>query len=103
MSLEDIGAVKALLGGSARAGAETADHGTFVVRESVPVLVVLPCEALDVVLAGLNWALLRSLRLMSEHVCLQVLERPTAVGNRADALLPVFLAELVASTTVAVL
>jgi hypothetical protein len=74
MSLEDIGAVEAFLRSSARARAETAHHGSLVVRQGVPVLVILACEALDVVFAGLDWALLGTLSLVGEHVSLQILE-----------------------------
>lgn len=68
MPLEDIGAIKALLRRRSRAWAETANHGSLVMRQSVPVFVVLACETLDVVLAGLDGTLLRSLSLMREHM-----------------------------------
>ena len=74
MPLEDVGAVEALLRCAARAWAEAAYHGALVVGKSVPVLVVLPCKAFGVVLARRDRALLWSLVLVGEHVCLQVLE-----------------------------
>src|SRR5690606_27781222 len=51
----------------------------------MPVLVVLAREALDVVLAAPDGALLRPLLLVREHVGRQVLEDPPAVRVRAPA------------------
>jgi hypothetical protein len=74
MPLEDISAVEALLCGSARSGTEAAHHCSLVVRQCVPVLVVLARETLDVVLAILDRAFLGTLGLVGEHMGLQVLE-----------------------------
>ena len=103
MSLEDISTIEALFSSGARARAEAADHGALVVRQGVPVLVVLARKALDVVLACLDGALLGAFRLVREHVCLQVLERPAAVWDWADTLFLILFAELVAAASVAVL
>lgn len=86
MSFEDVRSVKALLGCRPRARAEAANHGASVMRECVPVLVVLSGEAFLVVLATDNRALLRPHRLMCHHVCLQVLELSTAVWVRTSSL-----------------
>ena len=64
MTLEDIGAVKALLRGGARAGAKIAHHSALVVGQGVPILVVLACKSFLVILARNDWAFLRPLRLM---------------------------------------
>lgn len=58
----------------------------------MPVLVVFPGESLLVVLARGNGALLGPLRLMGEHVGLEVLEEATAVGMGAP---PFFLGVIV--------
>lgn len=86
MPLEDIGSVKALLRCRSAARTEAADHSALVVCESVPVLVVLPCESLDVVLAGGDRALLRALAAVREHVGLEVLEHASTFWQRAHAL-----------------
>lgn len=85
MTLEDIGAIEALFRGGAGARAETAYHGPFVVGEGVAVLVVLAGEALDVVFAVQDWALLGSLRLVSQHVGFQVFEDSATVRVWAAA------------------
>lgn len=84
MALEHVGAVEGLLGSGARAGAEATDHGALVMGQGVAVLVVLASKALDVVLAGLDGALLGALRLVGEHVRLEVLEDFAAVGVGAS-------------------
>jgi hypothetical protein len=87
VTLENIGAVKRLLSRGSRSRAEAAHHGTFVVSKGMAVFVVLPSEALDVVITCGDWALLRSLILVSEHMRLEVLERLAAVRVRASLLL----------------
>lgn len=52
----------------------------------MPVLVVLSSEALDVVLAGSDWALLRPLILVGEQMCFEILDVSTTGGDWADAL-----------------
>ena len=105
--LEDIGAVKGLLRGRAGTRAETAHHSSLVVGEGVtilvvpefrlvssclpvrmPVLILLACEALNVIFASDDRALLRPLALVSEHVRLEILEVLAAIGVRASLLLP---------------
>ena len=54
------------------------------------VLVVLPRETLCVVFARWNWALLRPLILMREHMRLQVLNMSSARRNRTQSLVGVF-------------
>ena len=49
-------------------------------RQSMPVLVILTREALDVVFACLNWALLWPLGLVRQYMGLEVLESPSAFG-----------------------
>jgi hypothetical protein len=85
MSLEHVRTVKALLGRAARAWAETAYHGSLVVRQCVPVLVVLACEALSVVFASRDWTFLWALILVCEHVRLEVFEVPATCGVWAEA------------------
>lgn len=101
MSLEDIGAVKALLRCRAAAWTKSADHRALVVCECVSILVVLPREALDVVLACRDWALLGPLVLVGEHVCLEVLEDTATLGKWAKTLLARLIVQLVAAPTLA--
>jgi hypothetical protein len=68
MSLEDVGSVKGLLVGGAGPGAEWTDHGAFVMRERVTVLVILASKTLCVILARLDGALLWSFLLMCQHM-----------------------------------
>ena len=86
VSFEDVCAIEALLGSTSAAGTEAADHGTFVVGQSVPILVVLSREAFCVVFACWNGTLFWALVLMSKHVCLEVLEVPAAGCDRAETL-----------------
>lgn len=74
VSLENIGTVEGFLGGGSRSWAETTNHGTFVMCESVSLAIVLASKSLAVVLASHDWALLWSLILMSEHVGLEIAE-----------------------------
>ena len=85
MSLENISTIEALLGGGPGAWAEVADHGAFVVCQSVTVLVVLAREAFLMVLASHNRALFRSFGLMRQHMGFEIFEEATAVGIRASA------------------
>lgn len=87
VTLEDVRSVERLLGGRARAGTETTHHCPFVVGQGVSVLVVLSCKTFDVVVTGLNRALLWPLSLMGQHVRLQVFEGFPAVGMWASLLL----------------
>lgn len=99
MPLEDVGTVKALLRSRSTAWAKATDHSALVVSESVPVLVVLPRESLDVVLAGGDWALLRALVLVCEHVGLQVLEHASTFWQGTHALLHRLVIQVVAAST----
>jgi hypothetical protein len=74
MSLEDICAVEGLFCRRSGTRAETTYHGAFVVCESVPVLVVLPTKAFDVIIACLDGAFLGPLILVGEQMGFQVLE-----------------------------
>lgn len=87
MPLEDVCTVETLFGRAARAWAETAHHSALVVSQGVAVLVILPGKALGMILACGNWALLRALILVSEHMCLQVLEVPATSRVWAKALI----------------
>lgn len=60
VTLEDICSIEALLRRRARAGAESADHSTFVMRQGMTVLIVLSCKSLLVVLARCDGAFLWS-------------------------------------------
>ena len=91
MALEHIRSIERLLRGGPRTWTEAAYHGPFVMGQGMPVFVVFARESLDVVLARNDWAFLGTLRLMSEHVSLEVLEDPSAVGVRASSLLLAFL------------
>jgi hypothetical protein len=55
--------------------------------QGVAILVVFASEALGVVLASRDWALLRPFRLVSEHVCLEIFEDAATVRVWATALL----------------
>jgi len=55
--------------------------------ESVPVLVVLSGEALDVIVTCLDGALLGPLILVGQHVRLQILEHLSTFRIRASSLL----------------
>ena len=87
MSLEHIGSVETLLSRRPRSRAKAADHGTFVMCQCMSILVILACEALQVVLASEDWAFFRSLGLMSQHMSFEILEYLPAFGVRAPALL----------------
>lgn len=99
VTLEDIGPVEALLSRRPRPRAKPAKHGAFVVGKSVSVLVIFPSESFGVVLASDNGALLRSLRLMREHMGLQVFEDPTAVWMRTASLGIVVIADTAGGRT----
>lgn len=85
MPFEDVRTVEALFRGASRAGAEAAHHSALVVGQGVSVLVVLAGKAFGVVFASGNWALLRALVLVREHVRLEVLEVLAACGVWAKA------------------
>lgn len=55
--------------------------------QGVSVLVVFPCETLDVVVARLNRALFRALSLVRQHMRLQVLERLATIRVGTSLLL----------------
>jgi hypothetical protein len=101
VSLEDVGAVKRLL--SCRTGARTepAHHGTLVMGESVPILIVFSCEPFEMVFAGCDWALLRPFILVGEHVGFEILEDASTFWQRAETLRSAFLVNVVATTTLA--
>ena len=79
MSLENISTVEALLGSRARTWAEATHHGSFVVGQGVPILVVFARETFPVVFARHNWAFFRPFALMGEHVGFEVFEEAAAV------------------------
>lgn len=93
MPLEDVCSVEALLGSRARARTEPTDHGTLVVGQSVSILVVFACEALEVVFTGDNGTLLRSLGLVGEHVGSQVSKDTSTVRMGTSVRLPAFIVE----------
>lgn len=47
--------------------------------QGMSVLVIFPCEPLNVIIAGRDWALLRSLGLVGQTMGLEVLENLSAV------------------------
>lgn len=67
--------------------------------ESVSVLVVFSCKSLEVVLAGCDRALLWSLILMSEHMCLQVLEYASTFWDGAKTLVSTLVVKVIAAST----
>lgn len=87
VALEDIRPIERLLRRGPRARAEAANHGPFVVGQSMSVLVVLARESFDMVLACNDRAFLGSFRLMGEHVGLEIFEDSSAVWVRASPLL----------------
>lgn len=101
MSFKDVGAVEALLRCRSTAGTKAADHSTFVVSEGVPVLIVLPCETFDVVLACGDWALLWPFVLVRKHMSLQVFEHTSALWQWAHALLHCLIVQVKAAPTAA--
>ena len=98
MALEDVGTVEALFRCGSWAWTETANHSTLVVGKSVSVFVIFPCKSLDVVFAGCDRALLWSLILVSEHVCLQILENTSAFWDRAKTLLSTLVVKVIAAS-----
>lgn len=64
--------------------------------QGVTVLVVLSGETLDVVVASLDGAFLWSLILVSQHMCLEILEHLSTIGIGASSLLLGFLTAEVA-------
>lgn len=72
--LEDIGAVECLLGWKTAARAETTDHGSLVMSESVALAIVLASEAFLRVFASGDWALLWALIHVGDLMGLQVSE-----------------------------
>lgn len=70
MPFEDVRAVEGFLCRGPGAWAEATHHRPFVMGQRVAVLIVLSCEALDVVFTRLDWAFLRALILVRKHVCL---------------------------------
>lgn len=76
MALKDIGAIEALLGRAATARTEAADHGTFVVSQGVPVLVVFASKPLEMVFARGNGTLLRALVLVRKKMSFKILHVP---------------------------
>ena len=74
MPLENIGAVEALFGRRARVWTESTHHRSFVMSQSMPILIVLASEALLIIFAGWDRALLGSLILVRKHMCLEIFE-----------------------------
>jgi hypothetical protein len=101
MPFENVGAVEAFFSRRPAPGTEPTDHRSFVVCECVPVFVILPCKAFHIVLARSDWALLRPLVLVGEHVCFQVLEDTAAFRKGAKSLLARLVVQLVAAATLA--
>lgn len=101
MPFEDISTIKTFLGCRATTRAEAAYHSALVVSKGVSVLIVLACKALDVILACCDWALFGSLVLVSEHVCLEILENTTAFWEGAHALLARLVIKLEAAVALA--
>jgi hypothetical protein len=97
MSFENVGAVEALLSRRPAPRAEAADHRPFVVCECMPVLVVLPCEAFNIVLARGDGALFRPLIQVGEHVCFQVLEDSAAFRKKAKSLFARLVVQIIAA------
>jgi hypothetical protein len=101
MPLEYVGTVERLLSRGTGARTEPTYHGTFVVRQGVSVLVVLPGEPFVVVFASSDGALLWSLGLVGKHVRLQILEDTPTFGEGAEALFASLVIELVAASALA--
>lgn len=70
-------------------------------RKCMAVLVILPRETFDVVLASRNWALFWSFILVSEHVCLQVFKDASTLWQWAHSLLTSLVVVIAASTLAA--
>jgi hypothetical protein len=67
----------------------------------MPVLVILSRKALEVIFASRDWALLWPLILVSEHMCLQILEDTTAFWKRAKSLFSALVIDLVTAAALA--
>ena len=79
VALEDVGAIETLFRVRPRSGTETTDHRSLIMCQGMTVLVVFASEAFLVIVARYDRTLLRSLRLMRQHVSFQILEVPTTV------------------------
>lgn len=102
VALEDVCTIEALLRGGPRSRAEPTDHVSFVMGQSVPVLIVLASEAFLVISAGRNWTFLGSLRLVGKHMRFQVLEGSAAVRMRAASPLFAIIVQTIAIGSCAV-
>lgn len=58
--------------------------------QRVPIFIILPGETLDVIIARGDWALLRPLILVGEHMRLQILKQLAAFWVGTSALFPAF-------------
>lgn len=58
--------------------------------QGMPIFVILASETLDVIVACRDWALLRSLILVGEHMRLQILKHLAAFWVGTSALLSIF-------------
>ena len=96
VALEDVCTIETLLRGGAGSWAESTDHIPFIMGKSMAVLVILASEAFLVIGTSCDWALLRSLRLVGEHVRFQILERSTAVRMWATSPLFAIVVETIA-------
>lgn len=83
VTLKDVGAVEDAFALQVLLRAQWADQGAAIVRQSVPVAVILARKAFAVVDAAARRTLLRTLSLMGEHVSSQVAQDAAAVRMRA--------------------
>jgi len=74
MALEHVRPVEALLGSGPGPRTEATDHGTLIMGQRVPIFIIFPGETFDVIIARGDWALLRPLILVGEHMRLQILK-----------------------------
>ncbi len=82
--LKHIGPVESLLVGRAGSGTEGAHHSALVMRQRVPVLIILACKSFCVIFARLNRTFLRPFLHMRQHVSSEVLEYAPAFGMRTS-------------------
>lgn len=84
VTLEYIGSIKRFCERRADPGAEWTDHCSSVMRESMPVFIILTSKALGVILTRLDGTLLWPLFLMREHMGCQIFENTPAIRKRTS-------------------
>lgn len=74
VAFEEVCTTKRLFCGRTTTRTKATDHSTFIVTQSMTILVVLPSKSLDVIITGLNRAFFRSFVLMSHYMRFEIFE-----------------------------